>query len=59
VRSTTDEHGRVHNTIKQSIEAGWFESTGVTSRGSKSAYCVMPHREEIERALADLPADAP
>ena len=32
-------------------------STGVTSRGGKRAYYVMPHREEIERALADLPAE--
>jgi hypothetical protein len=43
--------------LRRLVSYGLIESTGVTSRGGKRAYYVMPHREEIERALADLPAE--
>jgi hypothetical protein len=42
--------------LRRLVSYGLMESTGVTSRGGKRAYYVIPHRAEIERLLDEVGA---
>jgi hypothetical protein len=47
--ATTNKPG-----LRRLVSYGLIEPTGVTSRGGKRAYYVIPHREEIERLLDEM-----
>lgn len=43
--------------LSRLVRYGLLEKAGESTRGGRRAYYAMPNREEVVRALADLPGD--